>query len=1037
MKLNNPVISIIVPVYNTEAYLKRCLDSIIHQTYPYIEIIVVSDCSPGNVKSIVEEYKLRDQRVKYVEHKTNKGLYHARLTGSELATGDFIAFVDSDDYVSIDYYRLLVEKAIEADADIVEGRIIREHENGHKFVQNNNNILFEELTGERIQQEYFSQEGLFYHWHVIWNKIYKKELWDRCYPFFKKQNKHLIMTEDVVFSSLLFCNAKKYCSVKYDGYFYTIRAEASTGSSSDMNKFLKNITDMGTAFNFVESYLEMQGLKERYGMNLFNWKKSYFRLWANRIKSTSMVFSERARLLNELRIHMGINDIEPVQAEDHFHGLINTPWEPRYEELKKEVVKDQYEVISFDIFDTLILRPFWDPRDLLYILDDYFHMIHPENKLVEFSDIRLQAEDRTRQLIKIQNPSWQDINLDEIYDFIFEEYGLQKETVEKLKAKEIELELKYTYKRESIHEIYKMAKMLGKRIIFVSDMYLPKAVIKQILLNAGYDEFEQIYVSSETRLLKNTGDLFRYVQEDLGIDPSRIFHMGDNWQSDVIMARSCGWNSFFIPKTIDLFTNNLGDKETGSSVKYFGDQVMSSWTSSEFPQYFSTRCMLAVVANKIFDHPYPTFNSDSDFNSDPYYIGYYALGMHTFSLVHWLLNNVSDKGYKTIYFMARDGYLPYQAYNLMKDCFPAAPGSDYLYASRRSLLPYLLKTHNRYGLDSIVSIWAHSPKSILELFRDVLKDNLDEKSIFEDQGIILPKRFTSHYEFKRFIGVLVQQCVDSDKLDRYVANIRKYLGKLKSSDATFDLGYSARLHTIILDILGYSCDTYYVHTSGDRPWAYARRNNFKLNAFYEQKPLVSGILREHLFAELGPSCIGYQQQDESVVPIFEAYIQSNPANHTMISTIQRACIDFVRDMVAKFKDIIPELKIRNQESSIPLEMYIHYSKPSDRVIFACSYSDDYVHGGDTKNSILNWWNDQTSRIKSIGEGSTNSVQYYSPAAFLLYNRGRLTKVIYYALFDRDTLKRKFKERYQHRRITLKLMTVSYRSLRKIKRALLK
>lgn len=1033
-----PKVSVIVPVYNTEQYLKRCLDSIINQTYRHLEIIVVNDCSPGNVKSMVSDYQLIDDRIKYVEHERNKGLFHARLTGAEKATGEYIAFVDSDDYISIDYYRLLVEKAIEEEADIVEGRIIREHEDGYKFIQNNNNILFDQLTGERIREEFFSQEGLFYHWHVIWNKIYKKSLWDECVPYYEKQSKHLIMTEDLVFSSVLFCNAKKYCSIKYDGYFYCIRAEASTGSDSDLNKFLKNFSDMGTAFDFVESYLEVNGLKGKYGTNLLNWKKSYFRLWANRIKSTGLSVASRVRALDELKLALKIETIEPVQEKDHYHGLINTPWEHKYETLKKKIADVQHEVISFDVFDTLIVRPFWDPRDLLIILDDYFHSIHPENKLVEFSDIRLQAEEEKRRLIKLQNPSWQDINLDEIYEYIYEEYGFPLETINKLKAKEIELELNFVQARKSVYELYKMAKTLGKRIIFVSDMYLPKSVIEEMLNKTGYRDYERLYVSSEARVLKHTGDLFKLVQEEMEIDPDKILHMGDNWQSDVVMAKKSGWHSFFIPKTIDLLRNNLSDKDTGNSLKFFGTQVMSNWESFEFPQYFSTRCMLALVANKIFDHPYPSFNADTDFNADPYYIGYYALGMHTFGLAHWLVRDAINKQYRTIHFMARDGHLPYQVYNILAEQIPGAPRSNYIYASRRSMLPSLLVSHSKYGLDDLVSIRAHTPKSILELFKDIVKDDFDEATVLEAQGIILTKHFSSKYEFKKFIDIFVQNCVDSTKLQQYIAKLRKYFEMIGEHDATFDLGYSARIQTMLIDIIGHSCDAYFVHTSSDKPWNYSRRNQFEISSFYNQKPLVSGILREHLFAELGPSCIGYDERNGNVVPIFEPYVGANEINRMMVQTLQCACLDFARDMVSIFGRQVADMKIRNEEVSIPLEMYIHHSKPADRSIFAHSYSDDFVHGGNDSNSILLWWNEQTNRIKTLRGDQNHSPQYQPIASHhLLFNRGRATKVIYYALFDRDTLKKKVKERYRNRKVIFKIMTVTYRALRSVKRTISK
>ena len=109
----NKKISIIIPVYNSEDFLNTCLDSLTKQSYKNLELIVVNDGSPKNCKEIVTEYSKKDERVKYVEHEKNKGLFQARVTGFENSTGDYIAFLDADDYVSNDFYRELIEKAEE------------------------------------------------------------------------------------------------------------------------------------------------------------------------------------------------------------------------------------------------------------------------------------------------------------------------------------------------------------------------------------------------------------------------------------------------------------------------------------------------------------------------------------------------------------------------------------------------------------------------------------------------------------------------------------------------------------------------------------------------------------------------------------------------------------------------------------------------------------------------------------------------------------------------------------------------------------
>ena len=114
----NKLISIIVPIYKVENYLKRCIDSIINQTYKHIEIILVDDGSPDNCGAICDEYTKFDDRIKVI-HKKNGGLSDARNCGIEISTGDYIIFIDGDDYVSKNMCEKLLIRALEHNADIV------------------------------------------------------------------------------------------------------------------------------------------------------------------------------------------------------------------------------------------------------------------------------------------------------------------------------------------------------------------------------------------------------------------------------------------------------------------------------------------------------------------------------------------------------------------------------------------------------------------------------------------------------------------------------------------------------------------------------------------------------------------------------------------------------------------------------------------------------------------------------------------------------------------------------------------------------
>ena len=113
----NEVVSIIIPIYNVEAYLRQCLETVIHQTYPHLEIILVNDGSPDQSEEICKEFFRKDARIRYVRQE-NGGLSAARNTGIELATGDYITFIDPDDWVTEDYVEVLYRQLKKYDADV-------------------------------------------------------------------------------------------------------------------------------------------------------------------------------------------------------------------------------------------------------------------------------------------------------------------------------------------------------------------------------------------------------------------------------------------------------------------------------------------------------------------------------------------------------------------------------------------------------------------------------------------------------------------------------------------------------------------------------------------------------------------------------------------------------------------------------------------------------------------------------------------------------------------------------------------------------
>lgn len=218
----NPLISIIVPVFNLESYLSRCLDSIIQQSYQNIEVIVVNDGSTDNSGEICEAFKRKDNRIR-IFHKKNGGVSAARNLGLEHASGAYIGFVDGDDYITADMYDFLLTLSTSHNADIascsyyiVDNGRLTEGKGIHKSC-----VLTKEQGIIRCirKQDFFG---------AIWSHLYKRScirnLWFE--PRLKR-------SEDYYFNFLAYCNSEKTVHKGEPKYYYVSRDNSA--SKDDIN----------------------------------------------------------------------------------------------------------------------------------------------------------------------------------------------------------------------------------------------------------------------------------------------------------------------------------------------------------------------------------------------------------------------------------------------------------------------------------------------------------------------------------------------------------------------------------------------------------------------------------------------------------------------------------------------------------------------------------------------------------------------------------------------------------------------------------
>ena len=228
-----PLISVIVPIYNVEPYLRQCVDSIINQTYRNLEIILVDDGSPDNCGAICDEYAEKDNRV-VVIHKENGGLSDARNAGLKVMHGEYLMFVDSDDYIETGFLKKCMPD-YEFDLAVAGCTIFYENKQNEKRIATTRDSFFVENKLDFGEMYYLVEHSIF---GYAWAKIYNKQIIENL------RMENILFREDLFFNMAAWKNATKIFVSSETGYFY--RQRENSELHSKFNKPIPNITQIAT-----------------------------------------------------------------------------------------------------------------------------------------------------------------------------------------------------------------------------------------------------------------------------------------------------------------------------------------------------------------------------------------------------------------------------------------------------------------------------------------------------------------------------------------------------------------------------------------------------------------------------------------------------------------------------------------------------------------------------------------------------------------------------------------------------------------------
>lgn len=304
---SKPKISIIIPVYNVEKYIKKCLESLASQSMQDMEIIIVNDGSKDKSEEIINNYKEShpNMTIKYLK-KENGGLASARNYGVKHAVGDYLSFIDPDDYLDKDLYKNL-EKYMDEKIDVIKFKMKKVDTSG-KVIENLDGPIFEKCTGEEAFKKLYAVDK-FIDPACIY--LYRRE-------FFVENNFEykLRYHEDFGLTPLIIVQAKSFVSTKFYGYFY-LQTEESLTRSKDNKKDIARAADMLAHYDNMIQLIDVYDIKEET-------KKIVKKYYTNSVilKANTLNAKEQKRYIKEMKNRKLYKNIKPENLKQFIKRIL-------------------------------------------------------------------------------------------------------------------------------------------------------------------------------------------------------------------------------------------------------------------------------------------------------------------------------------------------------------------------------------------------------------------------------------------------------------------------------------------------------------------------------------------------------------------------------------------------------------------------------------------------------------------------------------------------------------------------------------------
>lgn len=534
-----------------------------------------------------------------------------------------------------------------------------------------------------------------------------------------------------------------------------------------------------------------------------------------------------------------------------------------------------YEVVSFDMFDTLVSRLVCSPGDV-------FALVESRTGEGGFAKARVSAEHAARSRGKSE------ITLDDVYAELAGRFS-QDQVLSSLKLNELQVERDVCVANNEGKRLFEAAKASGARIVVTSDMYLPSSFLEEILHSCGYKGWERLFVSCECGATKASGSLYSLLTRELRVKPARVLHIGDNQKSDLLRAR-----------------------QNGVAARRF---VRNYSNSTSLEESFVLAAQASRHGSEVSD---PSFLED---------FGYSCLGPILVGFCEWLIEELKKEGIARIYYLSRDGLIVQRTMKELgaKDC-----AGTYLHVSRRALQAPSIALLD--GFDEIIdSMFLPKTISLRKLFYKMGLDGeaaairMIEKSInpdiqrdsqrlAEDEEVVRAYRLLSsdvHENAEEAYGLLVSYLKQNE-----------FCGKV----AIVDIGWFGNMQLALERICveaGIDAEIYGYYVGLTPEGKNQLTHSMKGYLFDAQHglPLFErehcyNFLFETLFSATHGTTLGYRTMDlGNIIPVLAEYEGPEELVGAFAEKARNGALQFANDWArvigARSKGIDPELAQRS------------------------------------------------------------------------------------------------------------------------------